>query len=92
MKCRLNCKITYTFKRIKDVKGREIYKGKTIEGNQFREFFVQQVNLDKSAPVGLNFMKKNKSIVHSLLNEFPDANQFWINSPLMNKKYRDVDD
>ncbi len=84
--------LTYTFKRIEDVKGREIYKGKTIEGNQFREFFVQQVNLDKSAPVGLNFMKKNKSIVHSLLNEFPDANQFWINSPLMNKKYRDVDD
>lgn len=84
--------VSYTFKRIEDVKGRVIYKGKIIEGDQFREFFVQQVNLNKSSPAGLNFMIQNSPIDRSLLNEFPDANQFWINSPLMNKKYRDVED
>ncbi|WP_460217802.1 carboxypeptidase-like regulatory domain-containing protein [Psychroserpens sp. MEBiC05023] len=83
--------VTYTFKNIKDVKGREIYGSKSIEGDQFREFFVQQVNLEKSADVDLNFMIQNLPIDSSPRNKLPDANQYWINTPLMNKKYRHVD-
>jgi len=82
--------LSYTFKRIEDVTGRVIYKIKSIKGDQFREFFVQKVNLNKSIPKGLKLMKQNTLIKESLLNTWPDANQYWINSPLMNEKYREV--
>ncbi|WP_299338795.1 carboxypeptidase-like regulatory domain-containing protein [uncultured Psychroserpens sp.] len=81
--------VTYTFKNIRDVVGREIYKRKSIEGDQFREFFVQEVHIDKSTPEGLKFMAPNLPINRSPVNEFPDANAYWINSPLMKQKYRD---
>lgn len=84
--------LSYKFKNIEDVKGRVIYEARIIEGDQFREFFVQRVHLDKSAPTRLNFMNQNAPIKDALLNNFPDANQYWINSPLMNKKYRDIKD
>ena len=82
--------LSFTFKRIKDVVGRVIYQRKSIEGDQFREFFVQRVNLNKSAPEGLIFMDQNFPIKDALTNDFPDANQYWINSPLMNTKYRET--
>lgn len=84
--------LSYTFKRIKDVTGRTIYEARSIEGDQFREFFVQRVHLNKSAPLDLIFMQQNAPIKDSFINTSPDANQFWINSPLMDKKYRDKTD
>ena len=81
--------LSYEFKKIKDVYGREIYKQLTVEGDQFREFFVQNVNESKALSSDLIIMDKNLPINESLLNNLPDMNQYWINSPLMNKKYRD---
>ncbi|MDP5081886.1 MAG: carboxypeptidase-like regulatory domain-containing protein [Winogradskyella sp.] len=84
--------LSYTLKRIEDVKGRKIYKRNRIKGDQFREFFVQQIHLDKPIPKDLNFMNQNSPIKKATLNQSPEANQYWINSPLMDKKYRDADD
>ncbi|MEO1029857.1 MAG: carboxypeptidase-like regulatory domain-containing protein [Bacteroidota bacterium] len=81
--------VSHKFKRIKDVMGREIYEQRTIKGDQFREFFVQKVNENKPLSDRLSIMNKNLPIKTSILNDFPEKNQYWINSPLMDKKYRD---
>ncbi|WP_299520174.1 carboxypeptidase-like regulatory domain-containing protein [Winogradskyella sp.] len=78
--------LTYKLRRIRDVTGREIYGENTIEGDQFREFFVQKVNVNKPMPSELDLMDKNSLINESALNDFEEANQYWINTPLMNEK------
>jgi hypothetical protein len=84
--------LSYTFKRIRDVKGRLIYQAQKVEGDQFREFFVQRVNQNKPAPNDLIFMDQNALVNEAILNLSPNANQYWVNSPLIDKKYRDKAD
>ncbi|APY08009.1 hypothetical protein BWZ20_06700 [Winogradskyella sp. J14-2] len=84
--------LSYKLKRIKDVIGREIYQHETVKGNQFREFFVQRVNENKSLSDSLNIMAKNRPIKESVLNDFLEKNQYWINTPLMDKMYRNKKD
>ncbi|WP_111682236.1 peptidase associated/transthyretin-like domain-containing protein [Winogradskyella tangerina] len=81
--------LTYEIKKVRDAVGNEIYQQNTIQGDQFREFFVQQVHEEHPLPDGLIVMDKNLPMTEIILNDFPDMNQYWINSPLMNKKYRD---
>lgn len=75
--------LSYKLKRIKDVIGREIYQHETVKGDQFREFFVQQINVNKSTSDGIVVMDKNLPIKDSFLNEFPDKDHYWLNTPLM---------
>ncbi|WP_422107247.1 carboxypeptidase-like regulatory domain-containing protein [Winogradskyella sp.] len=81
--------LSYKLKNIRDTSRREIYRAKTLKGDQFREFFVQKVNENKPLSDSLSIMDKNSPIKESILNDFPEKNQYWINSPLMDKKYRD---
>ena len=54
--------------------------GEKIE--QFREFFVQQVNIDKVLPNDLHFMNKSLPISKNPINKIKDNKQYWINTPL----------
>ena len=81
--------LSYKITRIRDLSGRKIYQRRTLKGNQFREFFVQEVNENKHITDGLVVMDKNLPMIESTINDFPEKNQYWLNSPLMDKKYRD---
>jgi hypothetical protein len=81
--------LSYEFKNIEDVYGHKLYKSKKIKADQFREFFVQRVNTDKKEPRALSYMNLNQPILRANLNKDQQMNQFWVNSPLMKKKYRD---
>lgn len=54
--------------------------------NQFREFFVQQVNENKLAPKDSLYMINNKPIFknQTIISQPTDSYNFWMNTPLKN--------
>jgi hypothetical protein len=82
-------KISYELKDVYDVSGREIYEQEVITGDQYREFFVQQVNRGKVLPENLRFMPQHIPMVAAPVNSGFPTKDFVINSPLQQKKYRD---
>ncbi|TCK66756.1 carboxypeptidase-like protein [Winogradskyella wandonensis] len=77
---------SYKLKNIKDKAGFKINKLTKIEGYQFRELFVQQVNIEKALDENLIYIQKDKPIYRTRVNKSIIVEDFWLNSPLKTTK------
>ena len=78
--------LEYKIKRIKDVSERVIYRPVKISGYQFRELFVQEVFPNKEIDSSLSFILKDKPLKASKINNHYEIHQYWLNSPLMERR------
>ena len=70
---------------IKDFYGNEINKQRFTSYNQYREFFVQELKINSSKPLGSFFMLKNKPIFENQpIAPFDNLSDYWLNTPLKN--------
>lgn len=67
---------------LQDIYGRELIFRKVFDVFQFREFFVQEVFIDKPLPAELDFIKKTKNLSRSTVNQLESARRYWVNTPL----------
>ena len=77
---------TFEITHIKDINGYEIDKRASIKMNQYREFFVQEVFENKKLPLQKNFIDKSLPLSKSLVTPLKLENDYWMNTPLKNKK------
>jgi hypothetical protein len=70
---------------LKDIHGNEVNKWTSNYFNQFREFFVQQIKPNNSAPLKtMMFMDKKRPIFKNQPLYKPDNfNDYWMNTPLI---------
>ena len=75
-------------KRIKDVNGNMVNKPENETRKQFREFFVQELQLESlSIPKDKFFMDKSKPIFYNQPIQRPENfSDYWMNTPLPNLK------
>lgn len=72
-------------KNIKDIYGNMINEQGFRSYNQFREFFVQEVKLNSSKPIGPFFMLKDTPIFNNQpIAPFNNLSDYWLNTPLKN--------
>lgn len=72
-------------KNIRDTEGNLLNERKYEEYQQFREFFVQEVNTSPEQPMDTLYMKRNKPVFKDQPVTKPDNFQdYWMNSPLKN--------
>jgi hypothetical protein len=77
--------ITFKIKNIKDIYGNEVNKQEFTSYNQFREFFVQELKINSSKPLGPFFMLKDKPIFENQpIAPFDNLSDYWLNTPLKN--------
>lgn len=71
-------------KRLEDLNGNIINKGEPKSFNQFREFFVQQINLNPPAVLNNSiFMNTRRPIFENQPTQKPDNfDDYWMNTPL----------
>lgn len=72
-------------KRVKDIKGRLVYESSFINAHQFREYFVQEIFLNKNLDDNLVYMKKEMPLKQADINELIYMEKYIINSPLQKK-------
>jgi len=71
---------------IHDVDGNLIDEWTSMDYNQFREFFVQEVKPNVKSPADSLFMKKRRPIFKDQPMIKPDNfNDYWMNTPLQNR-------
>jgi len=70
-------------RNLKDVDGNIIHVPRVENYLQFREFFVQRVQLETRAPFDIRFMDKRKPIFEGQpVEPTPDYLEYWMNTPL----------
>jgi len=78
-----NKDFTLEIKNLKDVYGNIVYKGKMTRYNQYREFFIQELNINPEKPKNALFMIKSMPISGKQPIKAPkDISKYWMNSPL----------
>jgi hypothetical protein len=76
----------YKVKNVKDKAGFKINKLTKLNGYQFREMYVQKVNVNKELDESLIFIQKDKPLYRTRVNSDIDIKNFWLNSPLKTTK------
>ncbi|WP_299767567.1 carboxypeptidase-like regulatory domain-containing protein [uncultured Dokdonia sp.] len=74
--------LKYEIYNLKDVYGRDINQVDVFDVYQFREFFIQEVFVDKEIPDDLEFVEKSKNLTKSKINTLDNVSRYWINTPL----------
>jgi len=70
-------------KNLKDIDGNELYERKSDSYKQYREFFVQELNLDAKKPKDTLFMIKTRPIFEDQPVLTPkNLSKYWMNTPL----------
>ncbi|MEO1547025.1 MAG: carboxypeptidase-like regulatory domain-containing protein [Bacteroidota bacterium] len=70
-----------------DIQGNLLNEWKSLEFNQFREYFVQKVKPFAQIPKDALFMRKNKPIFESQpLIRPKNSEEYWMNTPLVNNE------
>jgi len=70
-------------KNIKDVDGNVVFKGEMASFNQYREFFIQELNTNSQQPKDTLFMMKNRPFSKNQPIKAPkDISKYWMNTPL----------
>ena len=73
--------VQFKIKNLKDLNHNVISEWTSKEYNQFREFFVQQIN--SFSPVRVSFMKKDRPIFKDQPTVKPNNfDEYWMNTPL----------
>ncbi|MFD1063429.1 carboxypeptidase-like regulatory domain-containing protein [Winogradskyella litorisediminis] len=78
--------LEFTIKNIEDTDGREIYKSREVTGYQFREFFAQEVFINKPLNRDLKFASKGQPLLYAPLNSLGDTQPYIVNSPLERRR------
>lgn len=77
--------IAIEVKNVRDVEDNIVYEQKSEPYNQFREFFVQQLNTDSKKPLDSLFMFKRRPIFGQQPIVAPkNLSEYWMNTPLKN--------
>jgi len=70
-------------KNFKDVYGNIVLKGEVESYNQYREFFIQELNVNTEQPKSTLFMIKSRPISKDQpINTPEDISKYWMNTPL----------
>ena len=80
--------LKYEIYNLKDIYDRELNIEEVLNVFQFREFFVQEVFINKELPENLEFVKKVKNLSKSEINKLDKASRYWVNTPLKEIKER----
>jgi len=71
------------YKNIKDVSGHLLDEFEYVSYNQFREFFVQELQIDAKRPVDTLFMDYHKPIYRDQpIVPYSNLDNYWMNTPL----------
>ncbi|MFT5890121.1 MAG: hypothetical protein ACI9Y7_000210 [Dokdonia sp.] len=72
-------------KNIEDVDGNIVNEQEADTYYQYREFFVQELKLNKKLLLGNGYMSKNRPIyLNQPINTLENIDDYWMNSPLKN--------
>lgn len=70
-------------KNLEDIDGHVVFEQESISYDQFREFFIQEFNVDTQKPQGSSFMIKNLPLsMNQMINTPKDMSRYWMNTPL----------
>ena len=73
----------FNVKNIKDVDGNVVLEREVSSYNQFREFFIQELNFGKDTSKDTIYMNKNRPISDNQpINDSKKLSKYWMNTPL----------
>lgn len=76
----------FSIENVYDILGRRLDETETFTVDQFRELFVQEVFPVKALDRNLKFIDKEEALSASEINPLPNAEKYWMNSPMKPKK------
>ena len=80
-------KLSFLIRDVRDSMGREIYKRRSINAYQFREFFVQEVFPNKTIDSNLKYLSKVSPLKKATINKvISNSEEYIINSPLKKRR------
>ncbi len=73
----------FNVKNIQDVDGNVVLEKEVSSYNQFREFFIQELNFGKDISKDTIYMNKNRPIADNQpINDSKKLSKYWMNTPL----------
>ncbi len=73
------------YKNIRDISGHLLNAYEYVSYNQFREFFVQELQIDSQRPIDSLFMDNNRPIYKNQpIAPYTNLQDYWMNTPLKN--------
>ncbi|SEK36943.1 CarboxypepD_reg-like domain-containing protein [Aquimarina amphilecti] len=78
--------VSIEVKNVKDIYGNIVYEQESVSYNQFREFFVQELNNVSTKSENTSFMIKTKPISKNYqpITTPENVSEYWMNTPLKN--------
>ncbi|WP_299112818.1 carboxypeptidase-like regulatory domain-containing protein [uncultured Winogradskyella sp.] len=76
---------THRIKNIYDVSKRKLFKAPEIKGFQYREYFVQEVFVDKKIPYDIPTINNYSPLSEAEKVNNKDESTYWLNTPLKSK-------